>query len=232
MAVTDYIPVKEGEIYKLSFTSTAGARTRRIFGYDINKDPISSLDSASWVTIGTNYTLTATIPSGIKFIRACYLVADTNKILEGPDSYTLYGGYVDLVKGELIRDWLINTHEIEATDGTPGGTGTGNNTDYRFIAWNLPSAHLSDTNRTTQAICNIAPYSTQVGETRFWLSSNTVYMILPNDNQAYTAIVAYAERTLNTTTYQLTPQQLTALKGVNNIWSNANGPISVQYWTH
>ena len=32
--------------------------------------------------------------------------------------------------------------------------------------------------------------------------------------------------------YQLTPQQLTALKGVNNIWSNANGPISVQYWTY
>lgn len=145
---------------------------------------------------------------------------------------TIYGGCIDLLNNTFTRDWLINTHNIGATDGTPGGVGTGNNTDYRFIAWNLASAHLPDANRTTQAICNIAPYSTQVGGTRFWIGGGTVYMILPNDNQAYTAIVAYAERTLNTTTYQLTPQQLIALKGVNNIWSNANGPISIKYWTH
>jgi hypothetical protein len=32
--------------------------------------------------------------------------------------------------------------------------------------------------------------------------------------------------------YPLTPQILKALKGTNNIWSNANGNIEVKYWTH
>ena len=30
----------------------------------------------------------------------------------------------------------------------------------------------------------------------------------------------------------LTPQQLTTLSGINNIWSNANDQIELKYWTH
>lgn len=33
-------------------------------------------------------------------------------------------------------------------------------------------------------------------------------------------------------TYQLTPQQIKTLKGTNNIWSNANDVVDIQYWTH
>ena len=32
--------------------------------------------------------------------------------------------------------------------------------------------------------------------------------------------------------YQLTPQQIKTLKGINNIWSNANGAVDIKYWTH
>ena len=35
-----------------------------------------------------------------------------------------------------------------------------------------------------------------------------------------------------TTVATLTPEQINTLKGVNNIWSNANENITVQYWTH
>ncbi len=34
------------------------------------------------------------------------------------------------------------------------------------------------------------------------------------------------------TDYQLTPKQITALDGVNNIWSDANGEMSAQYWKY
>ena len=30
----------------------------------------------------------------------------------------------------------------------------------------------------------------------------------------------------------LTPTQLKSLKGINNIWSDANGNVEVSYWTH
>ena len=32
--------------------------------------------------------------------------------------------------------------------------------------------------------------------------------------------------------YPLTPQTLKTLKGTNSIWSDANGPIEITYWTH
>lgn len=32
-------------------------------------------------------------------------------------------------------------------------------------------------------------------------------------------------------TYQLTPQQVSTLKGVNNIWADC-GPVNIKYWTH
>ena len=32
--------------------------------------------------------------------------------------------------------------------------------------------------------------------------------------------------------YTLSPQTLKTLKGINNIWSNANGPVDIQYYTH
>ena len=35
-----------------------------------------------------------------------------------------------------------------------------------------------------------------------------------------------------TVTYQLTPQQLTTLRGINNIWSSANGEVEIKYWKH
>ena len=66
---------------------------------------------------------------------------------------TIYGGYVDLVNGEMVRNWWTNHKDIEADEGTPGGAGTGNDTNYRFIAWNLPSAHLVATNRSSESVC-------------------------------------------------------------------------------
>ena len=143
----------------------------------------------------------------------------------------LYGGYIDLINGELVRDWVIDTHEIGANDGTPGGAGTSGNTNYRFIAWNLASAHLPDSDRKNQAVCNILPYDTEQNGSRYWIGGGTVYMILPNDGKSYSVTIAYPERPLNTTKYSLNSSQLKTLRGTNNIWSNA-GPVEIKYWTH
>ena len=41
---------------------------------------------------------------------------------------------------------------------------------------------------------------------------------------------AYVLTTPNT--YTLTPEIIKTLKGVNNIWSNANGNVEVSYYSH
>ena len=242
MAVTDYIPVKEGEIYKLSFTSAESARTRRIFGYDINKDPVSSLDSDSWVTIGTNCTLTATIPSGIKFIRACYFAADTNKILEGPDSYTLYGGYVDLINGKIVATYgIIDLGSLSWHAAFRYGEGL-----FMCYAGAFPRAAatnwigLSDKylcyNQTYQYLNRVTRGITRayVGENGTGIAIKDEDITLDNLDTMKSALngVHLVYQLHTPTEYPLTPQTLKTLKGVNNIWSNANGPISIQYWTH
>ena len=142
--------------------------------------------------------------------------------------HTVYGGWIDLISGEAVRDWILNEHTVAATDGTPGGAGTGGDTNYRFVAWNLASAHLPDSERTNLAICDIMPMSKTVGGTRFWVGGGTVYAILPNDNNEYSLTIAYAERDLNTDKYSLSPTQLQTFLGYNNVWSNADY-VEVEY---
>jgi hypothetical protein len=33
-------------------------------------------------------------------------------------------------------------------------------------------------------------------------------------------------------TYPITPQIIKSLRGTNNIWSDANGDVSIEYWNH
>ena len=148
MSLTNYIKVNEGDTYKLTFTSKEGARTRRIYGYDANKEPVESLASASWVSVDSIGTLTTTIPSGIDYIRVCYKTADENIFLEGPESSVIYGGYVDLVKGEVIEAWGGVTLNSSMNAYISGGAYRGTNcTDIWFdagtYAWGYTTSYTA-----------------------------------------------------------------------------------------
>ena len=244
MSLTNYIKVNEGDTYKLTFTSKEGARTRRIYGYDANKEPVESLASASWVNVDSVGTLQATIPSGVEYIRVCYKTADTNISLIGPESSIFYGGYVDLANGELVQTHcvaVIDEHTTIIQERTSHGVKTeiyslpyvGTNENAIFTngydirqrssaSWNYPTAlklylNPDDTN-VTSVVFGIPDMNMTQAEWIDWLSKHGPIQIY--------------YKLLNPIHYSLSSTQLKTLKGVNNIWSNSNGDITVQFWTH
>ena len=139
---------------------------------------------------------------------------------------TIYGGYVDLITGELVQ-----THQCRTYDGSSdeGWALSGNDTyvclqsDVKNNIRNIrPLCDKFLTEQTYGATYTIRPidnlqYGSTVAEWRTWLASNPIQVVY----ELATPI-----------THQLTPTQLKSLRGINNIWSNANGNIEVQYWTH
>lgn len=157
---------------------------------------------------------------------------------------TFYGGYIDLVNGELVQ-----TH-IKVTNVTVSSLVQ--HPILKHKQWNIASLPAEgiktveenknnyycnlfqsglDTeegyvnlggNTTGTAIC-IRPYAAQtdvitnVTDATAWLAQNNFEMVYPLNTPIH---------------HQLTPQQIKSLKGQNNIWSNTNGDISVKYWTH
>ncbi len=81
MALTDYIPVNIGDVFEYTFTSQTANRTRRIYGFDAQKQPVQNIASRGWSTVGQTFTLTATVPTGVAYITASYYNGDTNKTL-------------------------------------------------------------------------------------------------------------------------------------------------------
>lgn len=247
MSLTDYIKVNEGDTYKLTFTSKEGARTRRIWSYNANKEPIEQLASVSWVTVDTVGFIQATIPSGVEYIRICYKTADENIFLEGPESSVIYGGYVDLVTGEVwethkkisitqtMAHWNTWGNSLVYNTGIMGGSnkrkaGTIVLCDYLTpIGGTVNPQYVTSTDEiryygvnTTypQYLFMANPDHLTIQEWRSWLE--TTY---PNAHISFEL-----ETPVLVTT--LAPTQLKTLKGINNIWSDANGPIEVKYWTH
>ena len=244
MSLTNYIKVNEGNIYKLTFTSKEGARTRRIYGYDANKEPVESLASASWVTVDTVGTIQATIPSGVEYIRACYKTADENIFLEGPESSVIYGGYVDLVNGELVQEW----HTISIDETTPmrvftpdaRSQGTYCNASYWLSTFNAPNGAGYEP-YSYDGFCNklvyyennyaqnsrAAAYNSTADICLEGVRSQEDYLTWLTENGPIT--ICY--RLKDPIHYSLTTTQLKTLRGTNNVWSNA-GDITLSYWKH
>lgn len=242
MSVTNYIKVNEGDTYKLTFTSKEGARTRRIYGYDANKDPIESLASASWVSVDTTGSIQATIPSGVEYIRICYKTADENIFLEGPESSVIYGGYVDLVTGEVWKTWdyvALDTLQWE----TFGGNGVFYNSSIRRKAGNpiysniLTPTLTPGSNYTAVDPTQVFYYKTNTTYKNYLMTRNSDFSGNLNGyrqwmKDTYPGAIAFYELETPILLATLTPTQLKALRGTNNVYSNSNGNLEVAYWTH
>ena len=164
---------------------------------------------------------------------------------------TVYGGYVDLVKGEVVATFkkIVIDGSFDAgifpwsSDSTDINTGkiitnalylkknTGDNKHNRYaIFYCNKLKNISNYNRN------------EVGCSMYDGSSYSVTLTLPKED------VGDTQETLKTYLsnnpievifelaepihYSLTPQQLLTFKGENNIWSDTNGQTEVKFWTH
>lgn len=178
-------------------------------------DPFTKIQSVS--KYGTlEYITTNGIPVGH---NTTYMTRD------------IFGGYVDLVSGRLVV-----THTV-----IDGGT-------LNWIYWTNNSFYASITGKTatsrTDVLCDIyqTEDSTTTDESIYCLLNNdfqlgAVYIndsTLSADESGATALKAKLSgysiwyRLATPLTYQLTPQQIQTLVGVNNVWSE-DGDVELAY---
>lgn len=151
---------------------------------------------------------------------------------------TIYGGYVDLAKGELVAEWEMAQGKWgdikSSTAVSPTGYYTG-----KFNYSNTIKISHYQSSYYKNSICNITnTILWQTGEKtpeHFYCGNNSntnkgeVYIFGNyNDDTTIQIIVKLAEPIH----YSLSPQQLLTFKGENNIWSDTNGQTEVKFWTH
>ena len=173
---------------------------------------------------------------------------------------TVYGGYVDLIRGKVVStyqkiildgiNYAIGNYGNSSYNGTEAtnrgitiprtGILTNDKVDITKVfssklipttnsIWNNPNNykwHFTIYNHSQLHVCfdnsvvgitSDMDWTPRTQKIKEWLAENNIIVILPLETPIE---------------YDLTPQQIKTLKGINNIWSDANGAIDVKYWTH
>ena len=156
---------------------------------------------------------------------------------------TVYGGTLDVVSGVLTVDrHLYNLADYTGTITKPITTGTS-----AYFRFNLPVVPVSSSSSTDNLICDKYVYAdiksgTSAIGVKITMPSgatNRALFFRPDNASSYTTttIMTFIRETLGglwicykvaPQTYQLTPQEVNALKGQNNIWADT-GNVSVTY---
>ena len=148
---------------------------------------------------------------------------------------TMYGGYVDLISGELV----VNMAIVDL--GTL--TWTYNEQYTTFISYPV---NLMSTSIYKKGLCSQYTITEQWLTSQEWADNDKIFNVGGQDSRIRIKDTTYTDvSTFKTSVdgvqfiyeladpihYQLTPQQLTALRGANAIYSNANEQIDIKYWT-
>lgn len=198
--------------------------------------------------------------TGFDGITVYHSGSDTTTPLEIPISFgrTIYGGYVDLAKGELWETWHrltidqnvnfgFGTNMYNGTEGTnrivPCESDRGSATSPRWSnhhinkiktvqvdTWSNPNEHIWESCFNARTQMHIVFDNATVGITtnmttaersaaiKSWLADNPMEAVYPLETPRLITV--------------LTPQAIKTLKGINNIWSDANGDVEVKFWKH
>ena len=250
---TDLIPVNLGDVYSFECTTVSvnGDTNRRIHGYDSSGTWVKQLTSGTTAANTVEYRkISATIPAGISYIRISFRNQDTNVRITKENivetnwqtaAGTIYGGYVNLATGELTATWgSVDIGDITWT--------LSNNTTVRQ-AWRTDSIHVKGISSGNDPYHGISPTLKTVSQNATWkpymlcggqtTQPSRTYLSVPPGAYANSTelradmsgvLIIYELATPQT--YQLTPITIKTLRGQNNIWSNANGPVEIKYWTH
>ena len=241
-------PIKKGQIY----TATCGSEL--VCGFFTSFPAIGSVAYDEARVVQTNYTFTAPIDGYVAF--RIIVVSDVKPQLEigsAKTDYepysdnpllinialgqTVYGGTLDVVSGELT---LYNGgFKADGTDPSGWQRTTAYGSATRFDR-NIPDIKV---NSTDDMMCNYLPHGTigtqnleccaiHASATLFQMQISTSRLVSDDVN----GLMAYfAEHPLevvyelaNPLTIQLTPHEVTALLGSNNIWADS-GDSTVEY---
>lgn len=144
----------------------------------------------------------------------------------------VYGGYVDLITGEVWSEWLFVSKKWSEFI-VPTALG-----DYTRKQISITKdAVKAQTSVVGEHFCNIAPWEINCSEesTHYYFyqqaegESCLAFVFLPTETDPNTVVQLACKLASHVLITTLTPQQITALVGNNTIWSYANGDISVTF---
>ena len=233
---SNLLPVSVGDyVYIFSVTGTQTSRNTRVHGYNSSGEWVKQLTFQS--TQNGVFVLPFTVDSDIAYIRVSNIKVATDDIICVPETYpvtwqthgTIYGGYVDLVTGEVWATW----YKYSTTWGDMDfGAEIG---DYTRKTYSISRQDKKLKNGAENSVCsvtNVYLNANSTETTHYYISSTgwTFYLILPTATDSETPVefagVMY-EPVLITT---LTPQQINAIKNqTNTVWSDGNGDCSVTF---
>lgn len=159
---------------------------------------------------------------------------------------TVYGGYVDLINGEIVQEWytisIDETASMRVYTPDARNQGTYCEASYWLSTFNAPNA-ASYEPYSTDGYCNILPYIennyTNEARATAYNSVAAIYLSGVKTQEEYLAWIAeygpiiICYRLATPIHYTLTPTQLKTLRGTNNIWAaNGGDNIEIAYWKH
>lgn len=162
---------------------------------------------------------------------------------------TVYGGYVDLVKGEVVAEYfgfIADGENIKTNRGYVDDTSYGAGIVY-MDRYGFPDSDRLSVN-TYCSTLNPTRFSSQ--NCIYWATNGAFYLVFypfsktAEDSKTSSEAIEETNEWLKQHPtqivyklrtpihYSLTPQQLLTFKGENNIWSDTNGQTEVKFWTH
>ena len=233
---SNLIPVKANESYCVSANNES--TPMKIYQYLVDSD-------GNWISGGYGSGVIQTT-SDTAFLAVC----NTNTIIKRssdiqlelgstPTTYepytetqitipfpkTIYGGYVDLVNGEVVEEWgVLDLGEVN------WGTLSGNRakiinfvSKYNTIEPEYHSVPLAIAEkyvgRSASTVLKFSEFAIMKNLTLYYDGENN-----PSGKIAY-PLATPIHHTID-------PQVIRPLKGVNNIYSDANGNIEIKFWKH
>lgn len=256
--LSKYIPVSSEKKYTvMPDTSVITGTAPSLCWYDNNKTFISGVQHNNLYT----YCNDLTPPLNAAYMRdSIRLYGYTYKCLEHKDYSlnwsdtigTVYGGYVDLVTGELVEEWS-GSKTLNGSDDISSPNRVKVLMQYSGIDVFGAGRNFSKKvdNAISSVYCDSLPIKTEL------ISDDFPYLYLSDNGTSigYTVIIGklsdHSELTTDSArlqfvsdwlkehnvtiywkstpvTYELTPTQLQTLLGRNNIWSNADR-VEVEY---
>ena len=225
-----------GSVMNVTFNITEGALNNKYIVFRFNSKPTYNSISNAQIQIEEG-------------LAATEYESYTEASLIIPFPQTIYGGYVDLVNGEVVEEWVNGT---VPTNDVRGKQLTGYNRELsteRYFGISIASKGTSAAiicNMAIKGNCRADNQTTRIQPDGtaliHYALPNNVVGILSTDtpDERNSKIIDWLSNNQMTfvydiktpNTYPLDPVTIKTLRGVNNIWSDANGNIEIKFWTH
>ena len=228
---TPFIPIDTSKNYYLSRGGVIGNIYVMFYGSDYSFiravstadngsiNTLNGFSECSFIKLRNDSASTATME--------IQLEQNTQATSYAPYMNTVYGGYIDLVTGQLWATWNgIKKKWYEGESETDMGSGI-----TRKVFNMVDNLQTGSANNK----CNVAPYNAnENANVHFYYSGSgatnrKARVFLPTETDGDTEILIITNVSVPILLATLSPTQINALIGNNTIWSDANGNIEVTY---